>query len=245
MKKRQRPVPDLKQQRGINGAWSRPGDTVIGVDEVGRGACAGPIAVVGVLAYRDWTHDLAHDSKTLTSNQREKGCAEFLGSGPDPKGIQVVLIASFEADQIDVSNVDVANRELTALVSATLYKIKPSPVCLDGEMLPYIRGVPHEDLFNIIDADALLPVTGAASVIAKVQRDAWMDIYHESHPHYGWEMNKGYLTMGHVSGIKEKGLCALHRFSYSRIREFMLPSDRCRYRPRVPEMRAWTRFLLR
>jgi len=214
-----RPIPTPRQMTTMTNARSRPGHLIIGCDEVGRGACAGPLVVVGVLAARTWDHELARDSKKMSHEKHVAAFETFLNyTNPIPE-IKAVLLAKYDFLDVDTLGVDAANKDLTKRIAQELYRLCPSPVMLDGEMLPFIEGIPQEDLFNMVNADALVPVSGAASMIAKAFRDKEMCAYHDLYPQYDWAYNKGYLTMGHAAALKEHGACLVHRLSYTRVAE--------------------------
>ena len=89
---------------------------------------------------------------------------------------------------------------------------KPEIVLTDGNMTLDID-LPQ---FSVVHGDALSYSIGAASIIAKVFRDAKMDDYAKEYPYYGFEQNKGYGTAAHIQGIKEHGLCPIHRKTFTK-----------------------------
>ena len=91
-------------------------------------------------------------------------------------------------------------------------KIKPDFVLTDGNMTLDIS-IPQ---MSIIKGDALSYSIGAASIVAKVYRDAVMDEYAKLYPEYGFEKNKGYGTAEHIEGIKRAGICPVHRRSFTK-----------------------------
>jgi len=241
-----RPVPTAAQTRVMSHAWSRPGRHVIGIDEVGRGACADPLVVVGVLAEREWDHALARDSKKLSHKRHMEGYDAFISQGKAGDGIVAVLLAAYEPEEVDVLGLDAANRDLTLRIAQALYALQPSPIMLDGDLLPFIEGIPPEDLFNMPSSDALVASSGAASVIAKAHRDTeMMENLHPVFPQYGWYFNKGYLTMGHAQAIQQYGVCPVHRYSYQRIKESLVDSSLWLSRQKRTVTRAWMRYLRR
>jgi ribonuclease HII len=89
---------------------------------------------------------------------------------------------------------------------------RPEIVLTDGNMTLDID-LPQ---FSVVHGDALSYSIGAASIIAKVYRDAKMDDYAKEYPHYGFDQNKGYGTAAHIQGIKEHGLCPIHRRTFTK-----------------------------
>jgi ribonuclease HII len=237
-----RPPPNQRQQRVLDRVSACPGNYIIGIDEVGVGSCAGPIFVCGVLSDRHWDHELAQDSKKLTARKRERGYAAFLQR---PPGIHAALLASFDADEVDALSVASANRALTQYIAQQLFALATAPVVLDGDQGVRLEGIPLEYTFTMVAADAIVPASGAASVLAKVSRDAQMDAYDEVFAGYGFKKNKGYLTAAHEEGLKRLGASAIHRLSYKPVRKYVLNSKIWQSRQQPIEMRAWTSWLLR
>lgn len=240
-----RPTPDAWQQNALARVWSSPRSHVIGIDEVGYGACAGPLVVAGVLADRRWDHELARDSKKLTPNKRRRGYDAFVGRSPKDTAIVAVFIAAYDAHVVDCMGLYTALHDLTRLVAVTLYGVMPAAVVLDGDQSPHLAGVPVEDTYNIVAADALVPAVSAASVVAKVHRDHEMDLYDEVFPGYGWKSNKGYLTEQHETALLRRGACVIHRLSYKKVGHCVVDSTLWQYRRQQRETPAWTSFLLR
>lgn len=240
-----RPEPNTVQASALSRLQIHRGQYVIGIDEVGNGACAGPLVVAGVLALRTWDHELARDSKKLTPKRREKGYETFVEIVPDYAGIRAIFIAEYNAADVDRLSLGRAHYQLTVLVAKTLYALEPAPIVLDGDMHPHLDGIPSIDVYNIISADALVASVGAASVVAKVFRDNEMQYYDEVFPGYDWKQNKGYWSKRHQQGVEQRGACAQHRISYSKVKPHVLDSRIWQYRQQQTETHAWTSFLLR
>ncbi len=202
--------------------WDAGARLVAGIDEVGRGALAGPVSVgVAVLTRcTTWPAGLA-DSKELSPTAREAIATAI----PDFGVGRAVGHAS--PAEIDERGIVAALRlaGMRALASLADDGIVPDAILLDGRhdwLTP-----PAADLFaDDADATALAPVTmvvkgdrlcasiAAASIVAKVERDALMREAHVSHPAYGWEGNKGYGSAGHLAALREIGPSPLHRVSW-------------------------------
>lgn len=237
----ERPAPTIEQQEVLSRMNACAGAMIIGIDEVGYGACAGPLVVCGVLAARGWDHSLAQDSKRLTPKARENGFDLFTGEMP---GILAVFLAMCDAPDIDCVGVVRANMGLTQLVAEALYDYVPSPVLLDGNMTIPTK-IPRSMMFSMPKADRILPATGAASVVAKVWRDHHLDVLDDVYPGYGFKQNKGYLTADHQAGLSAQGAAACHRISYEPIGRHVLNSNLWQSRQQLRETHAWISWLVR
>lgn len=176
---------------------------IAGVDEVGRGALAGPLTVAAVVLPTSPHIKGLDDSKRLSPARREELAATVrsfaLGVG----------VAHVSAGEIDALGVTGALRRAIGLALSQL-KTVPDHVVLDG--LP-LRIAKHETA--IVKADAKVAAVAAASIVAKVTRDALMRSVSAEHPEYGFEINKGYGTSDHLAAILRHGPCPLHRRSFS------------------------------
>ena len=178
---------------------------VAGIDEAGRGACAGPLVVAAVVldpAHIRRIHGLA-DSKLLTAAAREDAYAEVLRWAID---WHVVVIGP---DQIDATGLHVCNVAGMRRAYAGL-RCQPGYVLTDG--FP-VRGLPVPAL-AVWKGDRVTASVAAASVVAKVSRDRMMRDLHERYPWYGFDRHKGYNTDDHVRALTEHGPCAVHRYSF-------------------------------
>ena len=178
---------------------------VCGVDEVGRGPLAGPVVCAAVIMPRSDIIDGVDDSKKLTAKRREK-----LASLIREKAI-AYAICRIEPQIIDEINILQATR-LCMKNAVESLSVRPDFVLTDGNMTLDID-TPQRP---VIGGDASCYSIGAASVLAKVYRDALMDKYAELYPAYGFARNKGYGTAEHIAAIKEYGLCPIHRRSFTR-----------------------------
>jgi ribonuclease HII len=178
---------------------------VCGVDEVGRGPLAGPVVCAAVIMPTDNLIEGVDDSKKLTAKKREKLAEEI-----KQKAI-AWAICRVEAEVIDEINILQATRLCMKQAIESL-KITPDYVIVDGNMTLDID-IPQ---MSIIKGDANSYSIGAASIIAKVFRDKLMEKYAQEYPFYGFEKNAGYGTALHINGIKEHGLCPIHRRSFTK-----------------------------
>jgi ribonuclease HII len=181
---------------------------VAGVDEVGRGALAGPVSagacVLGAAAVRDagayvrWLND----SKQLSARRREEV------AGVLREVAQSYSVAHVAPEVIDSEGLMVALRRAMTEAVAGL-DVVPDVVALDGRPLGLFA---HEDA--IVKGDGKVACIAAASVLAKVERDALMVAYAQDYPGYGFEGHKGYGSSAHIECLTKQGLSPLHRRSF-------------------------------
>lgn len=180
---------------------------IVGVDEVGRGPLAGPVVTCAVIMPLDEASLVlgVDDSKKLSKKKREKLFDEI-----KEKAV-AYCINEESAETIDEINILQATR-LSMKKSVLGLNITPDIVLTDGNMtldIPF----PQQ---SIVKGDALSYSIGAASILAKVYRDRLMEEYAEEYPYYGFEKNAGYGTKAHIDGIKEHGLCKIHRRTFTK-----------------------------
>jgi ribonuclease HII len=183
---------------------------VAGIDEAGRGACAGPLVVAAVVlrpGSRAAVPGLA-DSKELTPAAREEVYRHLVRAAFD---WHVVVIPSTDIDRLGlhVCNVAGMRRALAGL------RCKPGFVLTDG--FP-VRGLGTPSL-AMWKGDQVAGCVAAASILAKVTRDRIMTDLEERHPQYGFARHKGYCTTDHQDALMEHGPCVSHRFSYVNVIE--------------------------
>lgn len=189
--------------------WAAGSRAVAGVDEVGRGALAGPVVAAAVILPPDPDAIASllgrvHDSKQLTPRQREVVFDDILSLA------LAVGVGRCEACDIDAWGIVPATRQAMALALAAL-SYPPDYVLLDFLTLPELecsqRGIPH--------GDALCLSIAAASIVAKVTRDRWMCAQDSLFPGYSFSQHKGYATELHRDAIGRLGPCHLHRMSFA------------------------------
>ena len=180
---------------------------IAGVDEVGRGPLAGPVVCAAVIMPLDDESIIVgvDDSKKLSAKKRETLAEEI------KKRALAYTIVEVSEQEIDEINILEATKLGMKKALETL-EIVPQSVLTDGNMTLDIT-LPQK---SIIKGDALCYSIGAASILAKVYRDNLMDEYAKSYPHYAFEQNKGYGTAAHIQGIKEHGLCPIHRRTFTK-----------------------------
>ena len=180
---------------------------IAGVDEVGRGPLAGPVVAAAVILPLDEGGRIEgiDDSKKLSAKKREQ-LAEIIKARALAYAIERV-----EADTIDDIKILQATR-LCMKRSVENLPLSPDMVLTDGNMTLDIA-LPQR---SVVHGDALSYSIGAASILAKVYRDALMDGYAQEYPQYGFEKNKGYGTAAHIAAIREFGLCDIHRRTFTK-----------------------------
>lgn len=181
---------------------------IAGVDEAGRGACAGPLVVAAVIL-RDLNNPVISklkDSKELSEREREE---LFPIIHDEAISISVVRIEPIEIDLrgVHVANLDGMRRAVQSL------DVQPNYVLTDGYQ---INGMPAPSL-AIWKGDQVAPTISAASIIAKVTRDRIMIELDKNYPGYGLAKHKGYITSSHTEALKKLGVTEIHRKSYSNI----------------------------
>ena len=185
---------------------------IAGVDEAGRGPLAGPVVVAAVIL--DPARPIAGlaDSKALSPARREKLAVEIRACA---LAFSVIEIGVAEIDELNI-----LQASLTGMARA-LRALAPSPrlALIDGNKLP--RDLPCAGR-AIVDGDALEPAIGAASILAKVARDARMRELDALHPGYGFAVHKGYPTAAHRAALERLGPCAQHRRSFAPVRQRLL-----------------------
>jgi ribonuclease HII len=211
-----RTVPNLAAERAL---WGQGNDLVAGVDEVGRGPLAGPVAAGAVILpplsritgkFR-WLKGV-NDSKKLLPPVREE-LSGYIWEHALAAGVGFVSVTTI--DRIGIAE---ASRQAWLGAIAEL-SVKPAHLLLDAFRLPACR-LPQTP---IIGGDGKSMSIACASIIAKVARDSWMREQHSAYPGYGFVTNKGYATPEHFAALDRLGPCLLHRRSFSPVKEMVTP----------------------
>ncbi len=186
---------------------------LVGIDEVGRGPLAGPVALCACKVPADF--DMTYfagikDSKKLSEKKREEWFAKISAlKAAGELDFAYVEIAALEIDTIGIAEA------IKKAVGMVLEELKLDPmvtkIFLDGS-LHAPKHFPNQE--TIIKGDEKIPVISAASIIAKVTRDRYMEGQAVLYPAYGFEKHKGYGTAGHCKAIKKHGLSPIHRRSF-------------------------------
>jgi ribonuclease HII len=181
---------------------------IAGVDEAGRGACAGPLVIASVVLHDPFAPELApvRDSKELSETKREE-IYELIQS--IAASISVVIVPAIEVDArgVHAANLDGMRRAVKGL------DVEPAYVLTDGYAIEGL-GFPNLAVWK---GDQVVVSISAASIIAKVTRDRIMREMDKEFPVYGFAGHKGYITAAHTKALQEHGPCAQHRRSFSNV----------------------------
>ena len=200
--------------------WEAEYAIVAGVDEVGRGPLAGPVVAAAVVLpnladVEEPELHLVRDSKTLSEKQRERAAQVV-------RRIAVgVAIGEAPADAVDEMGIIPATRRamrraLDGLPVAPNHLIVDGKACIDWRLTPCVA---------LVKADMLCSAVAAASIVAKVHRDAIMREMDARYPGYGFAAHKGYASASHVRALERLGPSPIHRRSFSPLRTALLRSD--------------------
>ena len=201
---------------------------IIGIDEVGRGALAGPVTVAALALQTNIRTSQVHktcdvpklkDSKKLSSKQREEWFKWIKKHTNKLKNVSMF----YAVESVSPKIIDKINISQAANLAATnafrrlikKVKIKNCRVCLDGGLyLPKILNSKFHILNSIIKGDEKIPAIALASIVAKVHRDKLMKRLHKKYPRYDFINNVGYGVKKHIKAIKKYGLSPIHRKSF-------------------------------
>lgn len=196
--------------RTLESALHRSGlGPVAGVDEVGRGACAGPLVVAACVLGPGRPAALAalDDSKKLTEKAREE-LYPLIRRHALAYHVVFIPAADVDAHGVHAANIEGMRRAVAGL------SVRPGYVLSDGFRVP---GLPMPSL-PVIGGDGAAACIAAASVLAKVSRDRFMVALAADYPGYGFAEHKGYGTAAHTAALAELGPCEEHRHSYANVR---------------------------
>lgn len=180
---------------------------VAGVDEVGRGPLAGPVVAAAVILDEARPIEGLADSKALSARRREelsaliKECALCWALG--------------RAEVEEIDRLNILQASLLAMQRAVMaLSIQPERVLVDGNQAPRLV----YPVTTVIRGDATEPSISAASILAKVARDAEMCDLDELYPGYGFSLHKGYPTQAHIDALQKQGVSPIHRRSFGPVR---------------------------
>lgn len=176
---------------------------IAGIDEAGRGPLAGPVTVAAVVLPEDFCLPGVNDSKKLSPKKREYLYNRIIEEALD---YGIGMVDNREIDRINVLR---ATYRAAATAVENL-NLRPDCLLLDAINLPGCNIFQK----SVIKGDAKCLTVAAASIIAKVTRDRYMQTLHKHYPQYNFGQNKGYGTREHVSAIVEYGPCPVHRLTF-------------------------------
>jgi ribonuclease HII len=181
---------------------------IAGVDEAGRGACAGPLVIASVVLHDPFAPELAvvRDSKEISENKRDAVFELIQGIAAS---ISIVIVPAAEVDSrgVHAANLDGMRRAVQGL------SVEPAYVLTDGYAIEGL-GAPNLAVWK---GDQVVVSISAASVIAKVTRDRIMRELDKDFPLYGFAGHKGYITAAHTKALNDHGPCAEHRTSFANV----------------------------
>lgn len=180
-----------------------PGVLTAGVDEVGRGPLAGPVVTAAVILNPEYSIAGLNDSKKLSEKRRRLLAEEI------KQHALAWSLGRAEVEEID--KINILQATLLAMRRALdNLSIHPDLVLIDGNRCP---DAPY-NMRAIVGGDQLEPAISAASILAKVMRDAEMAELHDLYPEYGFLRNKGYPTAEHLKALRHHGILPIHRLSF-------------------------------
>ncbi len=188
--------------------WAEGYQAIAGTDEVGVGPLAGPVMSAAVILPRDFRARGLNDSKQLDHGERTRLAAEVRANA--------VAWALGEASVEEIDRLNIYQASLLSMRRAVkALAVKPDYLLIDARALPELR-IPQEGL---IKGDARSLSIAAASVVAKVTRDALMEEFEARYPGYGFGQHKGYPAPLHLERLRALGPCPIHRRSFAPVRE--------------------------
>lgn len=195
-----------------------------GTDEAGRGCLAGPVTAAAVLLPPDFENTILNDSKQLSEKTREK-LRPIIES-------QAIAFAVTHLFPTEIDEINILNASMKAMQECIL-KLNPTPefIIVDGNRalnaklglkttfgkqftkgeIEILKSIPNQ---SIIKGDSKYLSIAAASVLAKTERDEYMNAIHEEFPMYNWKQNKGYPTKEHRAAILKYGVTKYHRMTF-------------------------------
>lgn len=194
---------DFDRKAVLSGRWA-------GVDEAGRGPLAGPVVAAAVILILPEGLQGLNDSKKLTAKKRKLLYREI---------IRRQLVGVGFADEKEIDSINILQASLLAMKRAVLdLCVSPDGLLIDGTYSTDLS-LPQK---TVIEGDAKSASIAAASVVAKVIRDAWMEKKDTEFPLYGFSKHKGYGTKVHMDALAQHGPCVIHRQSFDPVKRSLL-----------------------
>jgi ribonuclease HII len=187
-----------------------PAEGLVGVDEVGRGPLAGDVVAAAVILDPARPVTGLDDSKKLTAERREQLAVEIRESA--------LAWSLGRASVAEIDEINILQASLLAMHRAVQgLGLEPAYVLVDGNRLPRWPYASEP----VIGGDASVPAIAAASILAKVQRDAELVALDATYPGYGLAQHKGYPTRQHLDALKSLGVTPAHRRSFGPVRDLL------------------------
>ena len=195
----------LRAMKEYEYSFLSKGNVVIaGVDEAGRGPLAGPVVAAAAILNVDEDFIYLNDSKKVTPKRRDILYNDIMNR-------TIYGIGIVSAEEIDEMNILQATYKAMRMAIDKLSK-RPEVLLNDAVIIPGIDESIHQE--KIIKGDAKSVSIAAASILAKVTRDRYMEELGEKYPEYGFEKHKGYGTKAHIEAIKKYGITPEHRKTF-------------------------------
>lgn len=189
---------------------------VAGVDEVGRGPLAGPVVAAAVILDEARPIEGLADSKTLSARRREEFSVLIRE--------RALCWALGRAEVEEIDRLNILQASLLAMQRAVMaLALQPEHVLVDGNQVPKLTC----SVTAVVRGDVTVPAISAASILAKVARDAEMCELDRCYPGYGFSMHKGYPTRTHIEALQKQGISPIHRRSFGPVRQVLAMSPSC------------------
>src|SRR3990170_2280246 len=189
---------------------------IAGVDEVGRGPLAGPVVAAAVILDETRPIEGLADSKTLSAYRREELSVLIRE--------RALCWALGRAEVEEIDRLNILQASLLAMQRAVMaLTLQPQLVLVDGNQAPSLA----YPVTTVIRGDATVPSISAASILAKVARDAEMCEMDRRYPGYGFSVHKGYPTRAHIHALRKQGASPIHRRSFGPVRRALATAPSC------------------
>ena len=189
---------------------------IAGVDEVGRGPLAGPAVAAAVILDETRPIEGLADSKTLSAYRREELSVLIRE--------RALCWALGRAEVEEIDRLNILQASLLAMQRAVMaLTLQPQLVLVDGNQAPSLA----YPVTTVIRGDATVPSISAASILAKVARDAEMCDLDRRYPGYGFSVHKGYPTRAHIDALQKQGASPIHRRSFGPVRRALATAPSC------------------
>jgi ribonuclease HII len=175
-----------------------------GTDEAGRGCLAGPVTAAAVILPHTFNNAVLNDSKLLS--EKNRGLLKTIIEA------EAVAFAYHHIWPDEIDKINILNASILAMhKSIEGLNTEPEFIIVDGNKFKPYKSIPHQ---TIIKGDGKYLSIAAASILAKTNRDAYMEKIHEEFPMYNWKQNKGYPTQEHRDAIRMYGITKYHRKTF-------------------------------